>query len=190
MNTIEFNGLTFKKIISHTQIQKRVKEMALQLKEDTAEDTLFVCMLNGAFLFASDLLQAMNTKAEIAFVRWCSYSGTHSTDEVVEKTSLDQDITGRNVVVIEDIIDSGATMYKFLEYLKKKGANSVKIATLLYKPANIKFPVKADYVGFNIGQEFVIGYGFDFYDYCRCLSEIYALDNTLTAKTKSKSPLN
>lgn len=176
MRIVEINGLKFKPLITSERIRARIAEMAAQLNHDLeGTDPLFVCMLNGAAIFAADIMRAMDTSADLAFVKWKSYSGTSSLGVIKEELPLDRDVSGRNVVILEDIVDSGATMYKFTEKLKAQGAASVKLVSFLTKPDSIKYPVNIDYVGFQVGREFVVGNGFDVDGYGRGLDGIYQL---------------
>lgn len=176
MKKITIQGLQFRPLIKANAIKKRVAELAAQLNTDLAgKDPLFVCMLNGAAIFASDLMRAMDTPADLAFVKWTSYSGTECTGELTEMIPLDRDVKGRDVVVIEDIIDTGTTMYHFKKSIMAAGAASCKIVCLLTKPDCLKQDVKADYVGFEVGKEFVVGNGFDVDGYGRGLKDIYHL---------------
>ena len=176
MDTVEINGLKFKRLLTYDEIHNRISEMAEQLKRDlNGKDPLFICMLNGAAIFAADMMRALDTPAPLAFVKWKSYRGTGSTGEIIEELPLDYDIRGRNLVILEDIVDTGATMNKFIENIKGHGAASVKIACLLIKPDSIKYPVTVDYAGFKIGKEFVVGHGFDVDGCGRGLRDIYQL---------------
>lgn len=176
MDTVEINGLKFKKLLTYDEIHNRISEMAEQLKRDlNGKDPLFVCMLNGAAIFAADMMRALDTPAPLAFVKWKSYRGTGSTGEIIEELPLDYDVRGRNIVILEDIVDTGVTMYKFIEHVKKLGASSIKIVCLLCKPESIKYPIKVDYTGFEIGKAFVVGHGFDVDGCGRGLRDIYQL---------------
>ena len=177
MKKVTYNGLTFKQYISNEDIIKRVKELADEISRDCADTCpLFLCVLNGAFAFAADLFRATEIDAEIAFIRLKSYSGTGSTGNVKEITGLTEDITGRTVIIVEDIVDTGRTMTKLIEDLKTKNPAEVKIATLLYKPDSVECNLKLDYVGFPIPSEFIIGYGLDLDEKARNLPDIWVVD--------------
>ncbi len=183
MKKVTYKGLTFKPFISAQQIAGRIEAIA---KEITAEfggqNPLIVCVLNGAFPFAADLFRALDCDAEIAFVRLSSYSGTASTGEVRQVVGLTEPVEGRPVIVVEDIIDTGRTMEKFLADLRKMNPAAVKVATLLFKPESLKADVKPDYVGFTIPPAFIIGFGLDLDGQARNLKDIYVLDDE--AKTE------
>ncbi len=177
MNKVTYNGLTFKPYITKAQIDERVAELAKQIKTD-CEGTLplFVCVLNGAFPFASDLFRAVDMDAEISFMRLKSYEGTSTTGVVKEVLGLSEDIKGRTVIIIEDIVDTGHTISGLIETLKAKQPASLKVATLLFKPDALQCDVKPDYVGFAIPPKFIIGFGLDLDGLARNLPDIYVLD--------------
>ncbi len=134
-------------------------------------------MLNGAFPFASDLFRAVNLHgSEIAFIRLKSYEGTGSTGKIKEIFGLEEDITGRTVIVVEDIVDTGRTISRLVEDLKKRNPAEVKIASLLYKPESDEVGIRPDYVGFEIPSRFIIGFGLDLDGLARNLSDIWVLD--------------
>ena len=128
-------------------------------------------------MFAADLFKELTIDAEISFVKLASYQGTKSTGQVVTLIGLDQNIKGRDVVIIEDIVDTGKTMYEFLPHLKNLSPASIKIATLLHKPDALEHPLTLDYVGFNVPNKFLLGYGLDYDGLARNLREIYQLTN-------------
>ena len=174
-NCLEINGLTFRPYLSAAQIAKRIGELAEELKRDGAdESTLFVCMLSGAFVFASDLLHAMNTTAEICFVKWSSYCGTQSSGELTEQLPVTADVKGRKVIVVEDIVETGMTMRRFVEKMKAMGAADCKIVSLLHKAQLQTHAVHIDWVGFEIDNAFVVGYGLDYDGKGRMLRDLYA----------------
>jgi hypoxanthine phosphoribosyltransferase len=176
MKQVTYNGLNFVPFIEKEQIAERVKEMAQQIMADCGDcNPLFICVLNGAFAFASDLFRAFEYDAEIAFIRLKSYEGTGTTGTVKQIHGLTEDITNRTVVVIEDIVDTGFTMKRLIEDLKAKNPTQIKIASLLYKPESLQCDVKVDYVGFSIPSKFIIGYGLDLDEQERNLPDIYVL---------------
>lgn len=177
-DTIVCCGREFRPFIGAAQIAARVEAMGAQLTADFAgRNPLLVCVLNGAFVFAADLFRALRCEAEIAFVRLQSYSGTASTGSVRQIIGLTQSVAGRDVIVVEDIIDTGRTMARFLADLSAQGAAQVRLATLLFKPDSLVVPVKPDYVGFAIGSEFIVGYGLDLDGIGRNLPDIYVINN-------------
>lgn len=175
--SVTYNGLTFVPYITAEQIKERVDAIARRIEEDCrGKQPLFVCVLNGAFPFASDLFRSVDMDAEITFLRLKSYDGMDSTGNVKRMMSLSEDIAGRTVIVIEDIIDTGRTMQKLIADLRELHPADIKIATLLHKPdALVVDDVKPDYVGFEIPKKFIIGYGLDLDGLARNLNDIYVI---------------
>jgi hypoxanthine phosphoribosyltransferase len=128
-------------------------------------------------MFASDLFKHLTIEAEITFIKLASYKGMKSTGNVVTSIGLDHDLFGRDVVIVEDIIDTGKTLHKFLPQLEHQQPASLRIAVLLHKPEALQHPLDIDYVGFSIPNKFVVGYGLDYNGLGRNLKEIYQLDN-------------
>ena len=152
-----------KVLLTEEQIKARVQEMGDQLYDAFQnKNPMFVGVLNGCFIFMADLVRATQLKSELEFIGVSSYNNATKSSGVVQITrDLQRDISGRDIIVVEDILDSGNTLYFLTEYLKTKGAASVNIATLLDKPARREKPIKADYAGFEVPDEFVVGYGLD-----------------------------
>ena len=153
-----------KVLMSEEQLQKRVREMGDELYDRFHDkDPIFVGVLKGCFIFMADLVRAAQIKSEIEFIGVSSYNnGTKSSGVVQITRDLQKDITGRHIIVVEDILDSGNTLYFLKNYLTTKGAASITIATLLDKPARREKPITADYAGFVVPDEFVVGYGLDY----------------------------
>lgn len=173
---LTYKGMTFVPYITSPQIQARVAELGKAIENDCkGKNPLFLCVLTGAFPFASDLFRAVDMDAEITFIRLKSYEGTSTTGCVREVMGLGENIEGRTVIVVEDIVDTGNTIHNLLDMLREKNPAEVKVATLLFKPEALKKPVKPDYVGFEIPQKFIIGYGLDIDGMARNLNDIYVL---------------
>lgn len=167
----------FKIFIEAEKIQKAVAAVAKKMNKDLKDkDPIFLVILNGAFIFASDLMKQINVNCQISFVKIASYHGTSSTGVVKDLIGLDEDIKGRNIVIVEDIVDTGLTLDHILKLLKKKSPADIKIATFLFKPGAYKKKFKIDYVGLEIPNDFIIGYGLDYNGYARNTKDIYVLD--------------
>lgn len=173
---VTYNGLDFITYITRDEIASRIKELAAQITNDCRnKNPLFICVLNGAFAFAGDLFRAVETDAEITFVKLKSYEGTQSSGNIKQIHGLTVDIKDRTVIVIEDIIDTGFTMKYLIEDLKKKQPSEIKIASLLLKPDSLQYKLDVDYIGFNIPNKYIIGYGLDIDEQARNLPDIYVL---------------
>ena len=176
MKEVTYNGLTFEPYITRERIQARIEELAREITAEFAgKKPLFLCVLNGAAPFASELFLNVETDAEITFIRLKSYEGTSSTGTVKEVMGLTEDIAGRPVIVVEDIVDTGNTIRRLVDDLEARNPAQVKIATLLFKPESLRCDVTPDYVGFAIPPKFIIGYGLDLDGLARNLKDIYVL---------------
>ena len=177
MKQVTYEGLTFEPYISHETISARIKELSKDIMRDCAGKTpLFVCVLTGAFPFASELfMNCEEIDAEIAFIRLKSYDGTGSTGDVKEVLGLNTDIEGRSVIIVEDIVDTGNTISSLIKTLEEQKPAEVKIATLLFKPEALQHDIRPNYVGFSIPKKFIVGYGLDLNGKARNLKDIYIL---------------
>lgn len=173
---IKIHDKEFAPFIPYEKIDKSVSAIADRMNAELHDkNPLFIAVLNGSFMFASDLFHKLNFPCEITFVKLASYIGTKSTDTVRQLIGIDENIVGRNVVVIEDIIDSGLTMERVLAQLQMIGAADIRIATLLYKPNAFKGSYSIDYIGLEIGNEFIVGYGLDYDKHGRNFKDIYKI---------------
>lgn len=173
---IKVHNKTFVPYLSAATIAEKVSAIAAQISVDYAgKRPLFLAVLNGSFLFAADLFRQLTIEAEISFIKLASYKGTTSTGNVITAIGLEESLHGRHVILLEDIIDTGKTLSEFVPQLNHQGPASVKIAALLTKPDALKFPVHADYIGFEIPNKFVVGYGLDYDGLGRNIPEIFQL---------------
>ena len=178
MSKVTLKDKTFKITIPADKIQKRIDEIASEMnRELKAKNPLFIVILNGAFLFASDLIKKIKIDCEVTFVRVASYNGTESTGKIRNLLGLHENVHNRNLVIIEDIVDRGETIHFLLTEIHKFNPADVKIITLLLKPAALKFPVELDYVGFEVPNDFLVGYGLDYDGMGRNLNDIYVLES-------------
>jgi len=176
MEKVKVRDKEFSLFLTAEDIDKAVEQVAEMINIDMKDrDPLFLCVLNGAFIFASDLLKKVKVDCEISFVKLSSYVGTKTTNTVRELIGLDQVLKDRTVVVIEDIIDTGITMDYTLNKLRSLGALDVRIASLLFKPEAFKKDYPIDYVGIVIPNEFIVGYGLDYDGHGRNLPDIYKI---------------
>jgi hypoxanthine phosphoribosyltransferase len=166
----------FKPYITQQRIDEAVKKIAGSINQELKNDfPIFLAILNGSFMFASDLLKEITIPCEVSFIKVASYIGTSSSGNHTELIGLTESLDGRNVIIIEDIVDSGLTLEKIIHLLQSKKAKSIKVATALFKPASYKKQHHVDYVGFRIPNDFVVGYGLDYEGMGRNLKEIHVL---------------
>lgn len=176
MRTIDEQGYHFDEWLTPKEIAKDVQQVAKQISADYSDkEPLFVVVLNGAFVFAADLLRALeNVRCEVTFIRVSSYWGMSSTGQLEFIVPLQQVVDNRDVVIVEDIVDTGLTIHQLKAHLRGLGATSVRVASMLFKPNKLEYEdAKPDYVGHEITDEFVIGYGLDFDGFVRNLDAIY-----------------
>ena len=176
MSTIKIKDKTFEVSLPEAQIKARIKELAQQMSRDLeGKNPLFLGVLNGAFIFAADLMREMTIPCEISFVKLASYQGTTSTGTIKEVIGINEDLSGRTVVIVEDIVESGLTIKRMMEQLGTRNPASVQVCTLFFKPDRLKEDLKLDYVAFSIPNDFILGYGLDYDQQGRGLKDIYTL---------------
>jgi hypoxanthine phosphoribosyltransferase len=179
MKNVTILDKEFKLFIPYEKIKSVVEEMAEKMNNDLAgKNPLFICILNGSFMFAAEIFKRISLlDAEISFIKLASYTGTSSTGSVKELIGLNEDMTGRTVVVLEDIVDSGITISQTIDQIKNMNPSEIKIATLLLKPEALKVEVPLDYIGMEIPNDFIVGYGLDYNGRGRNLIDIYKVTN-------------
>lgn len=176
MKTITLKDKTFGISIPENELLTAIEKVAEKMRKDLeGKNPIFLVVLNGAFMFAADLMKRVEIPAQMSFIKLSSYNGTNSTGSVNEIIGLNEDVKGRTVVIVEDIVDSGLTMSKMVEILQNKGVSELKIATLFFKPDALKYPLNLDYVVMPIPNDFIVGYGLDYDGYGRNLRDIYTL---------------
>lgn len=176
MSTIKVHDKYFIPYLEAEEIIEKVKNLAGAIDRDYSNKRpLFISILNGSFMFSADLFKFLTIEAEICFIKLASYKGTKSSGQVITAIGLDTDITGRDIIILEDIIDTGKTLSQFLPQVYNQQPASLKIAVLLHKPEATIHPVKIDYTCFSIPNKFVLGYGLDYNGLGRNLSQLYQL---------------
>jgi hypoxanthine phosphoribosyltransferase len=176
MDTVKIKDKSFRVSIPEAEIKQRVKALAEQMSKDLeGKNPIFLAVLNGAFIFAADLMREMTIPCEISFVKLASYQGTTSTGKVKEVFGINEDLSGRTVVIVEDIVESGQTMKQMIESLGTRNPESVRICTLFFKPEKLKEDLNLDYVAFRIPDDFIVGYGLDYDGLGRELKDVYTI---------------
>lgn len=176
MSRVTILDKTFDISIPEAEILKQVKRVAEQINKDmNGKNPLFLAVLNGSFVFAADLFRFITIPSEISFVKLASYEGTISTGKIKEVIGLNEDISGRDVIIVEDIVDTGSTMKRMLETLGTRNPRSLHICTLLLKPGKLAVPLNVEYVAMEIPNDFIVGYGLDYDQQGRNLRDIYTL---------------
>lgn len=175
---VTVDGLTFVPYLTRDKIAEQVKRIAMELRADLkGKNPIFLCVLNGAFMFAADLIREVGINdAKINFVKYTSYEGTSSTGKIKEIMGLTEDVEGMDVVIVEDIVDTGLTASMMVSDLKKRNPRSIRFVTLLHKPESSKTGFEPDYVAFAIPPKFIIGYGLDLDGKVRNLKDIYVIE--------------
>ena len=178
MKMITLHNKTFEVFIPETEISAIVHSMANQVNNSEIKNPLFIAVLNGSFLFAADIMRKINIpNCEISFIKLSSYLGTETKGEVNELIGLGKNIRNRNIVILEDIIDTGITLEKIILLLEKEEVADIKVATLLFKPESYQKKIEIDFIGKSIPNDFVVGYGLDYDEIGRNLPHIYKLKN-------------
>lgn len=178
MNKIQILDKSFSLFIPAETILNKVEVIAAAISNDVRDtNPLFVVVLNGAFMFASDLLKNIDFPCEVSFVKLSSYAGTRSTGKVKELIGTEDNLSGRTIIIVEDIIDTGITMEHAVKKFYDKGAAQVLIAALLFKPDAFKGNYSVDYIGMSIPNDFIVGYGLDYSGYGRNYPDIYKVTN-------------
>jgi hypoxanthine phosphoribosyltransferase len=176
MAFIQVHDKQFQPYLTVNQISEQIKRIADEINTDyKGKRILCIAILNGSFMFASDLFKELALETEISFIKLASYKGTRSTGNVVTSIGLDESLKDKHVIIIEDIVDTGKTLHEFLPQLKDQRPASLKIAALLHKPDALIYPLQIDYIGFNVPNKFLLGFGLDYDGLGRNLKEIYQL---------------
>ncbi len=176
MEKITIQDKSFKIMMTEEEILSQIDKVAKRINEDLKDkNPLFMPVLNGSFMFASDLMKRVSIPCELSFVKLASYQGTTSTGKIHEVMGINEDITGRTVVIVEDIVESGLTMKQMIESLGTRNPASVHICSLFVKPQRLKVPLDIDYGVINIGDDFIVGYGLDYNQQGRNYKDLYVL---------------
>lgn len=176
MAEVKIKDKTFKPMLSEAEILQQVQAVADKINTDMAgKNPLLLAVLNGSFMFASDLMRRITIPCEISFVKLASYQGTTSTGKIKEVIGINEDLTNRTVIIVEDIVESGLTMKRMIETLGTRNPESIHICTFLLKPECLEVPLNIEYVGFSIPNDFVVGYGLDYDQQGRNLPDLYTL---------------
>ena len=176
MDIIQIKDRKFKPFIPEAVIKEKIKEVADRINRDMeGKNPLFISVLNGAFVFTADLMRMITIPCEVSFVKLASYQGTTSTGTIKEVMGINEDLTGRHIVIVEDIVDTGLTMKRMVESLGTRNPASVHVCTLLLKPDKLKVDLKVEYAVMEIPNDFIVGYGLDYDQQGRNLPDIYSV---------------
>lgn len=176
MDKVKIKDKTFEKMIPEAEILAKIDVVAERINKDLAgKNPLFLAVLNGSFMFASDLMKRITIPCEISFVKLSSYQGTLTTGKVKEVIGINEDLTGRHVIIVEDIVESGLTMKQMMESLGTRNPASVEICSLFVKPHRLKVPLDIKYGVMEIGDAFILGYGLDYDQQGRNLKDLYVV---------------
>ena len=176
MSTVQLKDKTFRTSIPESVILEKVKAVAKRINEDMAgKNPVFLAVLNGSFIFAADLMREITIPSQISFVKLASYEGTHTTGKIHEVIGINEDLTGRHIIIVEDIVDTGLTMKRMIEQLGTREPASISICTLLFKPEKLQVDLDIKYVAMEIPNDFIVGYGLDYDQEGRGLRDIYTI---------------
>lgn len=174
--TVKLHDLAFSISISAERIAERIEQLGVDLNLDYEDkNPIFIAILNGAFVFTADLVRQFKGDCELSFIKLASYAGTESSGDIMTRIGLETEVRGRHVIITEDIVDTGNTMFHFLQELRELSPASIEIASLLVKPDALQHDLDIKYKGFEIPTDFVVGYGLDYDGLGRNLSDIYSL---------------
>lgn len=176
MNEVQLYDKRFRVSIPESEILERVKAVAAKINVDMKDKKpLLLAVLNGSFIFAADLMRYLTMECEISFVKLASYQGTTSTGTIKEVIGINEDLTGRDIIIVEDIVESGHTIKRMIDTLGTRNPASVHVCTLLFKPEALKVPIDVEYAAIRIPNDFIVGYGLDYDGLGRNLRDIYTL---------------
>lgn len=179
METLTFHDKKFRKMIAYESLKEAIDKLAERINADYEGHNgpvVFICVLNGAIMFTAEMMKRLNFDAELISIKMTSYAGLNSEGSIKIPLGLTGDVKGKDVIVFEDIVDTGLTMVELKKLLFDKGASNVKICTMLFKPAALQAELKLDYVGMEIPNDFIVGFGLDYDELGRNLRDIYVLD--------------
>jgi hypoxanthine phosphoribosyltransferase len=177
MKKVSLEDKNFQLFIESAKIREAIEVVSIKINNDYAQSNpVFVCILNGSFMFASDLIRRFSHNCEVTFLKVASYEGTQSTGTVKELIGLNESMSGRDIIIVEDIVDTGSTLEAVITELDLLSPKSVKVSTLLYKPLAYKKKIPIDYAAIEVGNEFLVGYGLDYNGLGRNLEDIYIIE--------------
>ena len=176
MKEVQILDKKFREFIPEKKIQEKINELAVQINKDfSGKEVVFIGVLNGAFMFASDLFKKIDLKAQITFIKLASYTGTSSTGAIKELIGWNEDLRNKSVIILEDIVDTGATLEHTINNLIIRNVREIRVAALLFKPESFNKQTHIDYIGFEIPNDFVVGFGLDYNGFGRNLPSVYKI---------------
>jgi hypoxanthine phosphoribosyltransferase len=176
MKEVQILDKKFREFIPEKKIQEKINELAVQINSDfSGKEVVFIGVLNGAFMFASDLFKKIDLKAQITFIKLASYTGTSSTGAIKELIGWNEDLRNKSVIILEDIVDTGATLEHTINNLIIRNVREIRVAALLFKPESFNKQTHIDYIGFEIPNDFVVGFGLDYNGFGRNLPSVYKI---------------